>query len=71
MSQFGIKIMTYEVFLIAFLIDYFLFESKGQNSNDEKDLFLLSSLDDLFTCIILKVIVLDVHFIWNFNEANH
>ena len=63
MSQFGIKIMTYEVFLIAFLIDYFLFESKGQNSNDEKDLFLLSSLDDLFTCIILKVIVLDVHFI--------
>ena len=44
-------------------MDYFLFESKGQNSNDEKDLFLLSSLDDLFTCIILKVIVLDVHFI--------
>ena len=39
------------------------FESKGQNSNDEKDLFLLSSLDDSFTCIILKLIVLDVHFI--------
>ena len=41
-------------YLIAFLIDYFLFESKGQNSNDEKDLFLLSSLDDSFTCIICK-----------------
>ena len=29
-------------------MDYFLFESKVQNSNDEKDLFLLSSLDDLY-----------------------
>ena len=36
------------------LIVYFLFEIKGQNSNDEKDLFLLSSLDDSFTCIICK-----------------
>ena len=50
-------------YLIAFLIDYFLFESKGQNNNGEKDLFLLSSFDDSFSCIILKVIVLDVHFI--------